>query len=190
LAGFSFFQDCDEEDAVAGMLSVYRAGTGFEGVDEYAPAHADNSLLAMGLPVACLSPTATTSLGQASVGGELEWSPDQGGCEKTFPAAADRHESAENLSVDADVPYGGYLILRLRRYPAWRVRVNGQLAAPQPERADGLIAVPIPQGKNHVAVDWTATEDTRMGRWLSALALVLLIGLWWTERKLAPARLS
>jgi hypothetical protein len=190
LAGFSFFQDCDEEDAVAGMLSVYRAGTGFEGVDEYAPTHGDNSLLAMGLPIACLSPTATTSLGQASAGGELEWSPDQGGCEKTFPAAADRLESAEHLSVDADVPYDGYLILRLRRYPAWQVRVNGQLAAPQPERADGLIAVPIPQGKDHVTVDWTATEDTWIGRWLSALALVLLLCTGWMERRLSPARLS
>jgi hypothetical protein len=190
LAGFSFFQDCDEEDAVAGMLSVYRAGTGFEGVDEYAPLHADNSLLAMGLPVACLSPTATTSLGQASAGDELEWSPDQGGCEKTFPAAADRHESAEHLSVGADVPYDGYLILRLRRYPAWKVHVNGQLATPQPERADGLIAVPVPEGKDHVTVDWTATEDTWIGRWLSALALLLLLCTGWMERRLSPARLS
>ena len=173
-----------------GMLSVYRAGTGFEGVDEYAPLHADNSLLAMGLPVACLSPTATTPLGQASAGGELEWSPDQGGCEKTFPAAADRHESAEHLSVGADVPYDGYLILRLRRYPAWQVRVNGQLAAPQPERADGLIAVPVPQGKDHVTVDWTATEDTWIGHWLSALALVLLLCTGWMERRLSPTRLS
>jgi 6-pyruvoyl-tetrahydropterin synthase-like protein len=191
LAGFSFFQDCDEQDAIAGMLSVYRAGTGFEGVDEYAPTHADNSLLAMGLPVACLSPTATTSLGQASAGGELEWSPDQGGCEKTFPAAALRGKpAAEHLRVDADVPYDGYLILRMRRYPAWQVRVNGRLAAPQPERADGLIAVSIPQGRENVTVDWTATEDTWIGRCLSALALLVLIGLWWTERKLAPSRLS
>ena len=190
LAGFSFFQDCDEEDAVAGMLSVYRAGTGFEGVDEYAPVNADTSLLTMGLPVACLNPSATTPLGQASAAGELEWTPDQGGCEKTFPASAPRGKAAEHLRVDANVPYDGYLILRLRSYPAWQVRVNGRPLSTLPERADGLIAVPVQEGTDCVTVDWTATEDTWIGRWLSACALVLLVGLWWIEGKLAPARLS
>jgi hypothetical protein len=190
LAGFSFFQDCDEEDAVAGMLSVYRAATGFEGVDEYAPVNADTSLLTMGLPVACLNPSATTPLGQASAGGELEWTPDQGGCEKTFTASAPRGEAAEHLRVDANVPYDGYLILRLRSYPAWQVRVNGRPLSTLPERADGLVAVPVPEGNDHVTVDWTANEDTWIGRWLSTCALVLLVGLWWIEGKRAPARLS
>ncbi len=45
-AAFSFFQVCDEDDAVAGMLNVYRSGAGFEGTDEYAPLGADNSLIA------------------------------------------------------------------------------------------------------------------------------------------------
>jgi hypothetical protein len=190
LAGFSFFQDCDEEDAVPGMLSAYRAGTGFEGVDEYAPVNTDTSLLTLGLPVACLNPSATTPLGQASAAGELEWTPDQGGCEKTFTASAPRGKAAEHLRVDANVPYDGYLILRLRSYPAWQVRVNGRPLSTLTERADGLIAVPVPQGNDHVTVDWTATEDTWIGRWLSAFALVLLVGLWWIEGKRAPARLS
>ena len=38
-------QYCDEEDEVTGMLSVCRAGTGFQGTDEYAPPGADNSLM-------------------------------------------------------------------------------------------------------------------------------------------------
>ena len=65
-AGFSFFQVCDEDDAVAGMLSVYHAGTGFEGTDEYAPPGADNSLLPIGLPEACLTPSPSAALGQGA----------------------------------------------------------------------------------------------------------------------------
>jgi len=191
LAGFSFFQECDEEDAVVGMLNVYRSGTGFEGVDEYAPTNADNSLLAVGLPAACLNPTPTVALGQGSAGADLKWTPEQSSCEETFPAAPNPGKpAAEHLRVDADVPYDGYLILRLRSYPAWQVKVNGQPATNLPERADGLIAVPVPKGRDHVTVNWSATEDTWIGRWLSALGLALLVGLWWMERRLSPARLS
>jgi hypothetical protein len=191
LAGFSFFQDCDEEDAVVGMLNVYRAGTGFEGTDEYAPTNADNSLLAMGLPAACLNPTPAIALGQGSAGADLAWSPEQAGCEETFPAAPNPGKAAaEHLRVDANVPYDGYLILRLRSYPAWRVKVNGQPATGLPERADGLIAVPVPKGPDRVTVDWTATKDTWIGRCISLLALVLLTVLCVAERRLKLPRLS
>ena len=49
-----FHQSCDEEDKVDGMLSAYRSGQGFLGTDEYAPPGADDSLMAIGLPDACL----------------------------------------------------------------------------------------------------------------------------------------
>ena len=109
---------------------------------------------------------------------------------ENIPASAPRGKAAEHLRVDTNVPYDGYLILRLRSYPAWQVRVNGRPLSTLPERADGLIAVPVQEGTDCVTVDWTATKDTWIGRWLSACALVLLVGLWWIEGKLAPARLS
>jgi hypothetical protein len=186
-AAFSFFQGCDEEDAVPGMLSVYHAETGFEGTDEYTPAGADNSLMAIKLPAACLNPLPTISLGQGSAGSDLAWTPDQGSCEETFPASTERGKAAaEHLRVDANVPYDGYLIVRLRRYPAWQVLVNGKPPQQLPERADGLLAVPVPKGQDRVTVDWTTTEDAWMGRWISVLALALLIGVAWTERRLSP----
>ena len=42
----TFFQACDDEDAVPGMLNVYRSGAGVVGTDEYAPPGSDSSLLA------------------------------------------------------------------------------------------------------------------------------------------------
>jgi hypothetical protein len=186
-AAFSFFQGCDEEDAVPGMLSVYRAGTGFDGSDEYAPLGADNSMVATGLPAACFSRSASTTLAEETADTNYPiWKPGLGTCLRTFAASSTPgHAAAEHLRVDANVPYDGYLILRLRSYPAWQVKVNGQPAASLPGRADGLIAVPVPKGRDRVTVDWIATEDTWIGRLLSVVGLALLIGLWWMERRLS-----
>jgi hypothetical protein len=63
--------------------------------------------------------------------------------------------------------------------------VNGQSVGDLPRRADGLIAVPVPQGLMDLTVDWTTTPDVLVGRWLSALAVLLLTGLWFLERKLS-----
>jgi hypothetical protein len=190
-AGFGFFQGCDDEDAVPGMLSVYRAGMGFEGTDEYAPLGADNSLVAAGLPEACLSESPATTLGEAQDGGSLAWDSNQHSCQETFPAApAGAKPRAQHLRVDADLGHDGYLILRLRRYPAWQVRVNGRLLAGLPERADGLIAMPVTRGRASVTVDWSATADQRLGSWLAFFALLLVVGLGFAERKLRPTQVS
>jgi hypothetical protein len=41
-----------------------------------------------------------------------------------------------------------------------------------------------------LTVDWTTTPDVLAGRWISALALLLLTALWFLERKLSQPRLS
>ncbi len=146
-AGFNFFQACDPDDAVWAMVDVFHSGAGFEGGDEFAPPEADNSLLAMNLPEACLTSSPVTVLGQGPDGADLEWSADQKTCDATF--AATPHpgkEAAEQLSIHAVTNHAGYLVLRLRTFPAWQVRVNGNLIPTLPERADGLMAVPVSAG--------------------------------------------
>jgi 6-pyruvoyl-tetrahydropterin synthase-like protein len=188
-AAFSFFQGCDEEDAVSGMLSVYREGAGFDGSDEYAPLGADNGKVAVGLPAACLSMSASTTLAEETADtNNPTWKPGLGTCLQIFAASPTQGQpSAEHLRVVANAQQDGFLILRLRRYPAWQVRVNGEPPQQLPERADGLVAVPVARGQDRVTVDWTTTEDAWVGRWISVLALTLLIGLAWTERRLSPA---
>ncbi|MGA9463178.1 MAG: hypothetical protein WBV28_10335, partial [Terracidiphilus sp.] len=190
-AGFSFFQVCDEDDAVAGMLSVYHAGTGFEGTDEYAPPGADNSLLPIGLPEACLTPSPSAALGQGAADSPLAWSPDQHSCDSTFPAAPYPDKSAaEDLRVVANPSHDGFLILHLRSYPAWQVRINGQLAQDLPQRPDGLIALPVAAGPTTITADWTTTRDVQISRALTALALLLVTVLLIAERKPTAPRLS
>jgi hypothetical protein len=191
VAGLNFFQECDDEDAVNAMAGVFRAGTGFEGTDEYTPPFADNSLVAMGLPVACLTTEPRMRLGQGEAGADLEWSPDQGTCDATYMAASNRgRPSTEHLRVVADSPHAGFLILRLRSYPAWQVRLNGATLNGLPERGDGLIAVPVPKGAAEVTADWTTTRDVVEGRWLSAIALAMLGFLFALERRLSKGRVS
>ncbi|MGA3263949.1 MAG: 6-pyruvoyl-tetrahydropterin synthase-related protein [Terracidiphilus sp.] len=183
-----FFQVCDDEDNVLAMASVYRAGTGFQGTGEYSPIGADNSMIAVGLPAACLVDDPSTELGQgAQEDVNPVWSPRQHSCEATFAAATNL---PQHLRIPAVAPHAGFLILRLRNYPAWQVKVNGQPVAGLPQRDDGLMAVPVPQGAVDLTVDWTTTPDVLAGRWLSALAVLLLTGLWFLERRLTGPHLS
>lgn len=190
-----FHQFCDAEDRVSGMLKAYRSGQGFEGVDEYAPPHADNTLVAIGLPDACLSTSATTVLAAASSDGTIpEWDPANGHCDATYSWIRRKGQvHPEHRRLTADLPHAGFLILHLREYAAWQVRVNGRLLAfgadpvvtPFPHRDDGLMAVPVPHGHVEVAIDWATTRDLVIGRWLSAIALILLIGLYFAERRIS-----
>jgi hypothetical protein len=81
-------------------------------------------------------------------------------------------------------------VLRLRTYPAWRIRLNGAQVSAPPERQDGLTAVPVPEGPFDLAVDWTTTRDVLIGRVLSAVAGLLVTGLWLLEYRPFRARLS
>ncbi len=121
----------------------------------------------------------------------MQWNANQGTCSQIFAAApTPSKREAEHFRVNADAAQDGFLILRLRRYPAWEVRVNGTLPHNLPERSDGLIAVPVAQGLNRVSVDWTTTSDAWIGRWAAVLALLLLIALTAFEKRQARPRLS
>jgi len=190
-AGKFFFQVCDDEDNVLAMTEVYRSGVGFQGTGEYAPPGADDSLLASSLPAACLISDPSIALGAHAVESDADsapvWQAAQGSCEATFAAT---NNQAEHLRIAAVTPHAGFLILRLRSYPAWQVKVNGQPVSDLPRRDDGLMAVPVPQGSVDLTVDWTTTPDVLAGRWISALALLLLTALWFLERRLSQPRLS
>jgi hypothetical protein len=191
VAGVTFFQPCGDEDSVPGRLADYRAGAGFEGTDEYAPPGADNSLVATDLPFACLVVDPAIVLGKGDPDTPPEWSADQGTCDATFAAAHDSQKALpEHLRLGGDTPHAGYLVLRLRTYPAWEVKVNGHEPASPPERQDGLMTVPVPQGHVDLTVDWTTTRDVLIGRWISVVALVLVTSLGLLEYRRFRARLS
>ncbi len=182
-AARNFFRDDPETDELGSMLADYNSGTGFVGTDEYAPPGADNYFVATGLPDACFSDDFDTELGIVSdPEANPAWRLEQGSCLAT-PIANLR--TPEHMRIATVTARAGFLILRLRAYPAWRVTVNGELAVGMAARADGLIAVPVPKGPVDLTVDWTTTPDVIAGRCMSFLALLALIALGMLERKLA-----
>jgi hypothetical protein len=182
-AAGNFFRDDAEFDDLATILTEFDSGAGFIGTDEYAPQGADNFVVATGLPDACLSADFDTELGIAATPEATPaWHPGQGSCIAT---AAAQLRQPEHMRITTTAAQAGFLILRLRAYPAWRILVNGQPATSLPARADGLMAVPVPPGPIDLTVDWTTTPDVIDGRFASLMALLGLITLFLRERKLS-----
>jgi hypothetical protein len=194
VAGHTWFQVCDDEDAVAPMLTVAKSGAGFVGTDEYQPAGADLTEISEGLPGACLVTDANATLGKVPAGDEANgdttpvWDEKLGSCDQTFPASPLKVRGrAEHFGLLAMTDHAGYMVLRLTRYPAWRITVNARPVTDLPKRDDGLMAVPVPAGPVTLSVDWTTTPDVIAGRWISIVSLVTLIALW-TYRRAASRR--
>jgi hypothetical protein len=189
-SGRFLFLGCGQWDPETPLLSIIDSaldsgGQGVRGVPEYESPGARNSLLAIGLPEACLAADPMVRLGKLEDGAfHPVWTSAQGSCDATIAAADAGRVSSEHLRISAVMPHAGYLILRLRTYPAWTVTVNGRAVADLPRRDDGLMAVPVPQGPTVVMVDWTTTPDVILGRWLSFASVLLLAALFAIERRL------
>jgi hypothetical protein len=181
-AAKNFFRDPKEDDDLATILENYRTGAGFVGTDEYAPPGAENTLVAQGLPDACLTDDFDDEQGvQPTPDASPIWRPEQKSCISTTGASPTSRP--EHMRVSTNALRAGFLVLKLRRYPAWRITVNGRAVSGLQPRDDGLISVPVPQGPVSVTVDWATTPDVIIGRWVSALALAMLIALGLVERR-------
>ncbi len=190
-AGRVFFQVCNPEDTVASTLTDLRTGAGFEGMYEYEPPNTDRSMIAMNLPAACLVDDPTLELGKQDDDGNLVWDASQKTCQATFPAVTGWETDPEHLRIRAATTQAGFLVLRLLSFPAWSVRVNGELMRDLPQREDGLLAVPVPAGEVNVTADWVITPDVILSRWVTAVSALLLLAVFFFERRRASSpRLS
>jgi hypothetical protein len=177
-----FFYRCDETHAVAPIVASLRSGAGADGTDEYQAPGSDRTMIAIGLPDACFVREYDVELGVgATADADPVWRPEQRSCEAT---ASWQTLRPERMRLTIATAHPGYLILRLLRYPAWRVKVNGTLIADLPHRDDGLMAIPVPQDTVDLTVDWTAAPDAVAGRWLGGLAALSVVGLGLLERSL------
>jgi hypothetical protein len=119
-----------------------------------------------------------------TAGANPDWWVEQGSCVAAYSASPPAAQgNPEHLHIHAVVPQAGYLVLRLRTYPAWRIKVNGQAASVAVPREDGLTAVQVQQGRVDLDADWTTTPDVLAGRSISAFALLLVTALGLFERR-------
>jgi hypothetical protein len=186
LANVMFFQVCDDEDQIGNQRTVFQAGTGVDGTDEYAAAGSDNSLISSGLPDGCLVSDPNQDLGESEAGAAPVWYPEQGSCDDTYTAQLWQNEH-KILRIDGD--HDGFVVLRLSRYPAWRITVNDKAVTQKMTREDGLVALPVPAGPSTIDVRWTTTEDVILGRWVSVVSLIVFAGLWAVERRVRAVHL-
>jgi len=196
-AARSFFQVCDEEDAVTPMWNVHQSGKGFAGTEEYYPIGFDSSvLLQPGLPDGCLGslrvaaiPNPEPNPAPSAAESPAEAPPDVARevCDATFASMSGR---TENMHIVGALPHGGDLILRRIVSPAWQVTLNGQGVTPHAAADVPLLVIPVAKGSLDLRVNWVATPDVVLGRWITALAILLLTALCVLERMLGRPHLS
>jgi hypothetical protein len=126
-------------------------GAGYEGTDEYTPVGADPAAIDKDARKVTVEGPARAAMRV------LEW-------------------NTESKSFSAEMSAPDQLALRLFRYPAWQVEVNGRVVETASRAGTGQMLVPVEAGANRVQITLVRTWDRTVGGWgslLSALCLVV-----------------
>jgi hypothetical protein len=145
------------------MLERQQSGAGYEGTDEYVPAGADPYEIKPDAPRVALDDESAA--------------PDQ------VQRIRIERWSAESKIFTAQVEHPGQLVLRLFNYPAWRVELNGQVAATSTRDVTGQMLIPVQAGENRVQITLTRTRDRTVGGIISAVTVLFLGGFVMLRRK-------
>jgi hypothetical protein len=162
---WKFQQPIYPEDRPVALAEAIQDGTGYEGTDEYAPAHADKENLEPNAPRIAVQ-ISTDSDEQRKV------APD------SFAHSATQIWEAEKkrLTVDSQLPTRD--TIRLLDYPAWKVTVDGETVQPEFDDTTGRMALELPAGHHEVAIDYVRTRDHVWGLVISAIALIAAIAVF------------
>jgi hypothetical protein len=137
------------------MQDNMNSGAGYEGTDEYTPAGADPAAI-------------NKDARHVTVDG---------------PARAAIHVyrwDAQTKQFTAEMSAADRLALRLFRYPAWRVEVNGHVIEPEAGAGTGQMLVPVERGMNRVEIRFSRTWDRAAGAWISLLTVAASLA--WAAR--------
>ena len=184
LGSWLFWQPCDEEDAVSAQVSVFQAGTGFEGTDEYTPLGVDNSLIQRRLPELRLLDAADAEVA-ATDANQDNGNPDYIPSDKDHLSIQAKIEQwlPEHKTMTITTQTPGFAVLRLMDYPAWQISANGVPVATRSHRDDGLMTIPVPAATTHSEIKYAATPDVWWGRTLSSASLLSLLALALANQK-------
>jgi uncharacterized membrane protein len=141
------------DDQPSAQLAYFRTSYGVPPFDEYTPRTASNAALKD-----AVNPYWTSS----------------------DPQSLSRHRSGANGSIDFSTnqsfhipaPHAQYLVIRLRNYPGWRLRINGVSPVLIP-RPDGYFAVALPPGDAAVTLRYRIMPDALLGLLISLISLTL-----------------
>lgn len=165
----------DSEDIPA-MADAIRSGSGYEGTDEYTPVGSDRYELP-GNPDENERVEGVSSHPADRIG---RFDSDSG---DVVPATHLKLHierwSAERRELTADTAAEITLAVKLLKYPAWEVRLDGQEIPADLVPDSGQMLVDLPPGTHRFAIRFRRTWDRTAGGVISALsALTLLVGIW------------
>jgi hypothetical protein len=164
----SFRQPCAAEDTASARLALFHSSLGSDPTDEYTPISADNDALAPPPPTAYGPPTLPPY-----------WLADT----TDAPAPTFKHPGPAPAHLMLTLAHSGFLVLNLREYPAWRITLNGALAAHPPRRDDGLITLALPAGLSTIDICYSRMPSEIAGDAIALLALALLAITLYIERE-------
>jgi hypothetical protein len=144
------------------MQDNMEAGVGYEGTDEYTPVGADPAAVEK-------NSRNVTVIGPARAAIHiLRW-------------------DATAKEFTAQMSAGDELALKLFRYPAWKIELNGHPAEPIARQAAGQMLIAVQPGMNHVQIRFIRTWDRTAGSVISGLfcGLLLFWFLWPTPHRLS-----
>jgi hypothetical protein len=158
---------------VPAMADAIRSARGYEGADEYAPVGSDRYELP-GDPDDSERTAGVSSVPAPRIG---KFDFDSG---KVVPADDLTLEveqwSAESKQFTADTVNSVTLALKVLKYPAWEVRVDGQEIGANSAPETGQMLVTLPPGTHRVTVRFRRTWDRTTGDAISIVtALTLLV---------------
>jgi hypothetical protein len=165
-------------------------GAGYEGVEEYTPVGAD---LAASDPAAGDSELSDPALSDAGLSkSDLGLSnKDARKVTVAGPAHAAIHVyrwDAESRMFTAEMSAPDQLVLRLLRYPAWRVEVNGHAVETSAQGKTGQMLVPVAAGMNRVETRFVRTWDRALGGWISVVTMAGVVAWCLRVRRRATLR--
>jgi len=149
-----FSQRCFDDDIPSVQVANFHAGFGTSSTDEYTPFTSSSDV-----------PPALNTYWFANDPNSLN--PH----DASLPSTIDFNLTQ---SFHAPAAHAKFLIIRLRNYPAWQVRINGapaQLAS----RSEGLLAIALPPGESDVTVRYRILPDQILGILLSLIALIIFL---------------
>jgi hypothetical protein len=177
----AFHQFCDEQDNVSSQIALMQDGDGQEGTDEYTPRDDDNAEVDQDMPPVRVLVDPGVEEPDSGKVQNPEYQPDP---------SVERHAtitvtdwSSDHRAVLLNTPAAGYAVFRLMDYPAWTIRRNGAAVTQRPRRDDGLLTIPVPQGRSQIDIRWRTTPDTWIGRAVSLLGLCIFGFVLWRERR-------